>query len=81
MRQFATLLLREVAEWRLLLIVVGVLFVLGLAGSAVGINRLAREVMKESTEIQVKLQVDHDNQAGEEDQAGDHDVWADDDWE
>lgn len=82
MRQFATLLLREVAEWRLLLIVVGVLFVLGLAGSAVGINRLAREVMKESTEVKVKLHRDHDNQAvDEEDQAGDHDVWADDDWE
>jgi hypothetical protein len=75
MKQFATLLLREVAEWRLLLIVVGILYVLGLAGSAVGINRLANELVKESAEIKLNVHLDRD------DSVWDEDDWAEDDWE
>lgn len=75
MRQFATLLLREVAEWRLLLIVVGTLYVLGLVGSAVGINRLANEMVNESAEIKMNVHFDEDQSAVDEDD------WAEDDWE
>ncbi|MEE9464408.1 MAG: hypothetical protein V3W14_02380 [Candidatus Neomarinimicrobiota bacterium] len=82
MKQFVTLLVREISEWRLLLIIVGTLFVLGLVGATVGLNRVAEEMADEHANIKMGIDL-HDED--EDWEADEKESWKDsmeeDDWE
>lgn len=82
MKQFMTLLVREVSEWRFLLIIVGILYVLGLGGATYGLHKVAGEMADEHANIKMGKDLEDDEEAWD---AGEDESWKDsmeeDDWE